>query len=321
MKLLRGTKKIQGFAKGTVATIGNFDGVHLGHQSLLSQLTKQAVRRNLPSVVLLFEPQPAEFFQTTSAPARLSSFREKLQLFAQYQIDYVCCLSFNQTFSTMSPIDFAHYYFFSWLNANYLLVGEDFHFGSKRLGNVELLAKLAINYQCIVDIFADFTIDNERVSSTKIRSILANSQLEYAAHLLGRPYQLSGRVIRGDGRGRQWGIPTANISIHRLVLPLKGVFCVHVHYQNKKIINGIANLGYRPTVGGIKNVLEVHLFDFDDNLYGERLNVIFLQKLRDEIKFSSIDELIAQIKNDITTAKAAFNTGLSAINTTIVPRD
>lgn len=308
MKLLLTRKKFPAFDHGVVATIGNFDGVHLGHQSLLSLLHTTAKAYQLPSMVLLFEPQPAEFFQAVNLPTRLSSLREKLLLLAGCDIDYVYCLRFNQVLATTAATDFAHEYFFSWLRVRHLIVGQDFRFGIKRQGDVNLLKSLALEKKCTVQSFDDITVAQERVSSTKIRALLAAGNLTHAARLLGRPFSLLGRVIQGDGRGRQWGIPTANINVHGLNLPLNGVFCVSVERQNHRLMKGVANIGVRPTVDGLKNVLEIHLFDFQSELYGERLRINFLHKLRDEIKFQSVDDLIAQIKRDIFDAQAYADT-------------
>ena len=306
MKLLRGLTRLSDFSKGTVATIGNFDGVHKGHQELLASLRKEADRLHLPLVVLLFEPQPAEFFRAEQAPSRLTSLREKLAMLKRSQVDYVLCLKFNQTLALMSPEQFANHYFFSLLQVNYLLIGSDFRFGFKRQGDVQCLKKMGTKAGCIVETFPDFSLANQRVSSTKIRDALSEGQLELAHEFLGRTFSLCGRVIRGDGRGKQWGIPTANLTMHRLNLPLKGVFCVKVKRAEGKWHLGVANLGSRPTVDGTKNILEIHLFDFAENIYGEMLQVFFLHKLRDEIKFSSIDTLLIQIKQDITAAKIHF---------------
>ncbi|CEK11179.1 bifunctional riboflavin kinase/FAD synthetase [Legionella hackeliae] len=305
MKLLRGLENIPYFSQGTVATIGNFDGVHRGHQALLAKLRLQADRMQLPLVVVLFEPQPGEFFRSSQAPARLATLREKLEVLKRCNVDYVCCLKFNNKLALMEAEDFARHYFFSLLKVKYLLVGEDFRFGRQRQGDIHLIQRIAQEQMARIDVFPAVSINGDRVSSTKIREALASGKLNYASSLLGRTYSLCGRVIKGDGRGKQWGIPTANLSTQRLALPLKGVFCIQVKRKGAWL-KGVANLGSRPTVDGTKNVLEVHLFDFDESLYGEMLQVFFLHKLRDEIKFSSVDALIKQIHNDINAAKEFF---------------
>ncbi|WED43851.1 bifunctional riboflavin kinase/FAD synthetase [Legionella cardiaca] len=308
MKLLRGLENIPDFSQGTVATIGNFDGVHRGHQALLKKLRIQADKMRLPLVVLLFEPQPGEFFYRQQAPARLTSLREKIDVLKRCNVDYVCCLKFNKELALMTAQDFARHYFFSLLQIKYLLVGEDFRFGQQRKGDVHLIREIGKDIDCLVETFPDVSLDSQRVSSTKVREALAKGDLVQASRLLGRTYSLCGRVTKGDGRGRQWGIPTANLSMHKLSLPLRGVFCVQI--KRKDVwLSGVANLGSRPTVDGTKNILEVHLFDFDENLYGEMLQVFFLHKLRDEIKFSSVDALIKQIHDDVDMAKARFRAG------------
>ena len=307
MKLLRGLNPAAAFKAGTVATIGNFDGVHLGHQALLAQLKVQSIRFRLPMVVLIFEPQPSEFFYQKNVPARLTNLREKLDMLKAAQVDYVCCLKFNKKLASMLPSDFATTYFFSLLQTKYLLIGEDFRFGQDRQGDVNLLSNLAKQAKCTLETFPNFILDNQRVSSTKIRELLASNQLKQAQALLGRPYSLCGRVVPGQGKGREWGIPTANLSMHRISLPLSGVFCVQVQRSNGRVVNGVANLGRRPTVDGSRNVLEIHLFDFSGNLYGEMLKVVFLHKLREEVKFSSIEKLVQQIRDDVFAAKCYFN--------------
>jgi len=310
MKLLHGAQHCSAFDKGVVATIGNFDGVHLGHQSLIKSLKAKAEMMNIPLVIILFEPQPSEYFQKDSAPARLSSLREKLDILRLCQIDYVYCIKFDSILAQTPAADFARTYLFSMLKVKYLLAGEDFRFGKNREGDVSLLAMLGLEYGCEVQTYADFCIEEERISSTKIRMALQAGSLATAAKYLGRMYSICGRVISGEGRGRQWGIPTANIGLHRLTLPLQGVFVVQVRIHSR-IVNGVANVGSRPTLDGTKNILEVHLFDFDESIYGEILQVFFLHKLRDEVKFTSVDALITQIKNDIEAAKAFFSQELN----------
>ncbi len=305
MKLLRGIQQpISAFTKGVVATLGNFDGVHSGHQDLLKTLKKEAEILKLPLVLVLFEPQPREYFQKEQAPARLSSLREKLTILRDCGVDYVYCIKFDEILAQMAPADFARAYLFNQLHAKYLLVGEDFHFGKNRAGDVNLLKSLGLEYTCEVQTYADYCVQGERVSSTQIRQALQAGQLDIAARYLGRPYSICGRVVHGAKRGREWGIPTANLAIHRFSMPLQGVFVVQVCIAGHQNVYGVANIGRRPTVDGVKNILEVHLFDFNQSIYGELLQVFFLHKLRDEVKFTSVDALIAQINNDIVVAKA-----------------
>ena len=312
MKLFRGFQQISELSAGTAVTIGNFDGVHRGHQALLSMLRSQADRMHLPVLVMLFEPQPSEYFHNQQAPARLSSFREKVDALSRLGVDYVYCVKFDRKIASMAAVEFAERIVFSLLHANYLLIGEDFRFGKGRLVDVSLLNVIGNQTSCVVEHFQDFTVDAQRVSSTDIRRALQLGDFQQVAKLLGRPYSLCGRVIRGDARGRQWGVPTANLSLHRCTLPLKGVFCVQVMRQGKPWVMGVANMGCRPTVDGSKQVLEVHLFDVNESLYGEMLQVCFLHKLRDEVKFSSLDALIAQIHKDVAAARNWFVRNTSA---------
>jgi riboflavin kinase / FMN adenylyltransferase len=306
MKLLRGVQHLAEFSRGVVATIGNFDGVHLGHQNLIKVLRAKADSMNLPLVVVLFEPQPREYFHQDSAPARLSSLREKLDILSGCQVDYVYCIKFDKALAETTAADFVSHYLFSTLKVRYLLVGADFRFGKNRAGDVTLLKASGKEHSCQVETYSDFLIENQRVSSTKIREALQQANLNLATKLLGRTYSLCGRVIRGDGRGRQWGIPTANLSLHRVSLPIIGVYAVAVRIDSK-MVQGVANIGKRPTVDGTKNILEVHLFDFNESIYGKLVQVYFLHKLRDEVKFTSVEALIAQIHQDIEAAKVFLN--------------
>ena len=302
MKLLRGEKPFIECRVGCVATIGNFDGVHRGHQALLALLRQKASQMQLPMVVVVFEPQPSECLNPKNAPTRLYQLREKLTALYQCGADYVYCLKFNKQLANMPPEEFAQRFIFTSINANYILLGDDFRFGRNRQGDLSTLRELARISGVVVETCSDFCIEERRVSSTQIRQALSSGQLETAATLLGRTYSVSGCVIYGQGLGRTIGVPTANISVHRRRLALNGVFCVTVK-RKTQYLTGIANLGVRPTVNGHQQVLEVHLFDFNESLYGERLEVFFVRKLRDEIKFSSFDALTAQIQMDIIAAR------------------
>lgn len=305
MNFLHNTCQISSFSAGSVVSVGNFDGVHLGHQALLKQLRNKADLLQLPLCVLLFEPQPAEFFHKEQAASRLSSLREKVRLMKEWGVDYVYCLKFDKNMAQMEAIAFAEKYLFQILQSKYLLVGEDFHFGRAREGNVDLLKILAAQHGCKLAVFDNFMLNEQRISSTLIRQLLQQGNLEETARLLGRPYGLCARVVRGAGLGSQWGIPTANIRLSKKGLPVKGVFCVRVA-QGKSVWNGVANVGTRPTVDGTKQILEIHLLDCNADLYGSWLKVDFLHGLRNEKRFPSIDVLIAQIRMDIDNAREFF---------------
>ncbi len=315
MKLLNGLKQTAILPNRVVATIGNFDGVHRGHQALLVSLRMQAARLQCPVLVILFEPQPAEYFQPQQAPARLTRLRKKLQALQSLGVDYVCCLKFNTELAQMSASDFAEDILFKSLNVTYLLTGDDFRFGRNRAGDLELLAAIGKKHNAIVESFPNFQVNDKRISSTGIRLALQQGNLQYAASCLGRPYSLCGRVIQGDGRGRQWGIPTANIALQHDRLPLSGVFAVHVQRRHDKTLyRGVANIGRRPTIEGqLQLTFEVHLFDFDDSIYGEMLDVTFVHHLRNEEKFNSVEALINQIHQDIVLAKRLFSSETTII--------
>lgn len=308
MKLLRGLKQIDLLPDGVAATIGNFDGMHRGHQALLATLSIQAKRLACPVLVILFEPQPSEYFQRNQAPARLMSLREKLNALKTLGVDYVCCLKFNEILAHMSANSFAEQAIFKSLRVNYLLVGVDFRFGKDRLGDVDFLVNLGKKHGCKVESFSDYKLEQRRISSTAIRNALAQGDLNAAAAFLGHPYNLCGRVIEGDGRGRQWGIPTANVALRRDKLALSGVFTVRVRLANNTSHRGVANIGSRPTVDGRNKLsLEVHIFDFAESIYGELMHIEFFHKIRDEVKFNSIEALIDQIKQDIANAQVHFD--------------
>jgi riboflavin kinase / FMN adenylyltransferase len=307
MKLLRGTAD-PALQCNTAAVIGNFDGVHYGHQALITAVRSLATKAHLPLLVIVFEPQTREFFLKDQSPPRLTSLRKKLQIFQQFGVDFVCCLRFNKNFARMSAIEFAQYVIFSQLKVKQLFVGNDFRFGCDRLGDGALLQTIAKSHQAHVTIYPDVVLDEHRVSSTMVRHCLKAGDLQAAERLMGRPFSLCGRVMHGDAQARIWGIPTANIKVNRGPLPLQGVFFVRVTQKHGETLQGIANIGCRPTLDGQKNLLEVHLLNFTGSLYGQRLEVFFLEKLRDERRFSSKEMLIEQIHADVAAAKTYFNT-------------
>ncbi|MHB1091284.1 bifunctional riboflavin kinase/FAD synthetase [Thiobacillus sp.] len=286
-------------------TIGNFDGLHLGHQAMLARLQDVARARSLPSCVLSFEPHPREFFSPEHAPVRLSSLREKAEYLQRIGIDRLHVFRFDRAFSTLSAETFIEQVLGSTLQARYVLVGDDFHYGAKRAGDFTLLKKMGETLGFDVDFLPTVEVAGERVSSTAIRAALAAGELEHAAHLLGRSYSISGRVVHGDKLGRDIGFPTANIQLRHNPPPLMGIFAVELYGLNGAPLPGVASLGRRPTVKGADAVpvLEVHVFDFNTEIYGRRVRVDFLHKLRDEEKYPDLDSLVAQIKRDVENAK------------------
>lgn len=307
-KIIRGLYNLPDPAQGCVATIGNFDGVHLGHQAVLSQLAMKADMLNLPAVVITFEPQPYEYFVPEKAPARLSRFREKVEALRAYSIQKLCVLRFNRQLAEMQAETFIQKLLIEGLNVRYLVVGDDFRFGKDRQGDFALLQKVGKQRGFQVVNMHTFAIDEMRVSSTRIREALREGDLAVAEKLLGRPYRMSGRVAHGDKRGRKMGYPTANIHLHRAKVPLQGVYAVQLYGIDEEPVNGVANIGVRPTISGSdKALLEVHLFDFERDIYGEHVQVYFLKKLRDEYKFADLDQLISQIHIDSAQAKHYFS--------------
>lgn len=303
MEFIRGLPNLKPRHRGCAATIGNFDGVHRGHQAVIAHLEEQARRLGLPSVVILFEPQPQEFFQGGSAPARLSRLREKLQALACTSVDRVLCLRFDPRLAGLSAMEFIERVLVDGLGVRYLAVGDDFRFGKGRAGDYALLERAGRERDFTVEPMPTFSNDGERVSSTRVRDALAAGDLTRAQTLLGRPYRMSGRVAHGDKRGRTIGVPTANVHLHRRVVPIKGVYVVTVSGLGPEPVAGVANVGTRPTVDGTRALLEVHLLDFDRDIYGKHLNIDFLHKLRDERRFDSFEELKQQIARDINEAR------------------
>ena len=306
-KIIRGFHNLPASPQGCVATIGNFDGVHLGHQAVLTQLAMKGDTLKLPAVVITFEPQPFEYFVPEKAPARLTRFREKVEALRCYSIQQLCVLRFNKRLAQMSAEAFIQTLLVKGLNVKYLVVGDDFRFGCERKGDFALLQQAGQKYGFQVVNMHTFAIDQNRVSSTRIRNALSSGDLVLAEKLLGRPYRMSGRVAHGDKRGRKMGFPTANIHLHRHKIPLTGVFAVQLFGIDEEPVNGVANIGIRPTIGGNKALLEVHLFEFKREIYGEHVQVFFLHKIRDEQRFDGLEQLIAQIHLDAEQAHQYFS--------------
>lgn len=307
MQIIRNIQNLKPEHHGCVATIGNFDGVHLGHQAVLGQLAEKADELNLPLTVITFEPQPQEFFRPEKCPPRLTRFREKVQALRRYAVDRVLVLRFDEKFSQLSADDFIQNLLVNGLGVKYLVVGDDFHFGKERTGDFAMLQAAGREHGFEVVNMHTLALDEKRVSSTRVREALGAGDLNAAEKLLGRIYRMSGRVAHGDKKGRTIGFPTANIHLHRINTPLRGVFAVELFGIEGEPLAGVANLGTRPTVGGMKTLLEVHLFDFDGDIYGRHVHVDFLRKLRDEQRFDSFDDLKAQILVDAEQAQAYFD--------------
>ncbi|MET4026546.1 riboflavin kinase/FMN adenylyltransferase [Marinobacter sp. MBR-99] len=311
MRLIRGLtnlKRLSGqadspLADGCVATIGNFDGVHLGHKTIIDQVKQKAAELDVPSVVMIFEPQPREFFQGADAPPRLMPFRQKFEALLAEGVDVVLCIRFDERFRSYSAMGFVEDVLIQGLAVRHLVVGDDFRFGCDRAGDFRLLEQVGQEHDFTVENTRTVTVDGERVSSTRVRNALNVNGLEEAERLLGHPYRIHGRIVYGRQLGRQIGAPTANILLHKMPA-LRGVYVVRARLETGEWRDGVANIGLRPTVDGKRPSLEVHLFDFAGTLYGQHLEVVFRHGLRDEVKFDSVDELRQQIARDFEHARA-----------------
>ncbi|HAI06894.1 MULTISPECIES: bifunctional riboflavin kinase/FAD synthetase [Pantoea] len=306
MKFIRGIHNLNEQHRGCVLTIGNFDGVHRGHQALMSRLCEEGRKRNLPVVVMVFEPQPLELFAGDKAPARLTRLREKLRYLAEAGVDKVLCVRFDRRFAALSAQSFISELLVEKLDVKYLAVGDDFRFGAGRQGDFLLLQKAGAEYGFDVVSTETFCDGGKRISSTAVRQALAADDLALAQSLLGHPFSISGRVVHGDALGRTLGFPTANLPLRRSVSPVKGVYAVEVHGLTPEPIPGVANIGTRPTVKGLRQQLEVHLLDINMNLYGRHIDVVLKQKLRNEQRFASLEALKEQIAKDVVTARQFF---------------
>ena len=304
MQLLRGLHNLRPLSGGCVATIGNFDGVHLGHQAILARLRERSQELGVPSCVVIFEPQPREYFAPDAAPVRLTRLREKLELLRGQGVDFVLCLTFNRRLRELSAAEFVRQVLVDGLAVRHLEVGDDFRFGCDRSGDFAFLVRASAEQGFTVEAATTVEVDGMRVSSSRIRKVLADGDLHQAERLLGRPFRLSGRVLHGQKLGRTLGSPTANIQLKRRKAPLNGVYLVSTVVAGQRV-NGVANIGTRPSVNGDgRPHLEVHLLDFAGDLYGLHLDVTFHQKLRDEQRFASLEALKAAILADIAAARA-----------------
>lgn len=305
MQLIRGLHNLNSQPNGCALTIGNFDGVHLGHQQIITALLKQAQKLNLPSCLMSFEPLPQEYFRDGAA-ARLTRLREKHCALQTQQLDQFLCIKFDHFLAELSAEDFIAEILVNKLNVKYLLIGDDFRFGKDRLGNFDLLKQAGETYGFIVEDSPSHCFEGERISSTRIRQALTNEQFELANKMLGRAYQICGKVAHGAKRGRTIGFPTANIRLLRHATPLNGVYAVTLIDAQQQSHSGVANIGHRPTVNGQHLQLEVHLFDFDADIYGQQVCVEFKLKIRNEQRFDSFEALHQQIILDSQQAKQFF---------------
>lgn len=302
MQLIRGIHNIRAIDHGCVLTIGNFDGVHLGHGRVIAALVRKAKLLNCKAAVMVFEPQPQELFSPDTAPARLTRLRDKYALLKRLGVDKLICVNFNHKFACQSAEHFIEQLLVNKLGIKHLIIGDDFRFGQHRRGDFSMLCKAGDIHDFGVSDTQSFKVSDCRISSTEIRQALEQDRLTDAAKMLGRPYSIIGRVFHGDKRGRTLGFPTANVKLKRRVSPVSGVYVVAVETPSG-CYNGVANIGSRPTVAGIRQQLEVHIFDFEGDLYGQIIEVTLLKKLRTEMKFENIEQLTKQIDIDSQQAK------------------
>ncbi len=291
---------------GSVVTIGAYDGIHLGHQQLLERVVHVAEDKGLTTVVMSFEPTPKEFFGGTSPPARLMRFREKFDSLEARGIDLFYCPRFAAPMRDIAAPDFIRRILVHGLNARYLVVGDDFHFARRREGSIEHLNAVANVLDYDVEQVPSVVVNGVRVSSTAIRDALARGDLKTATKLLGRPYRMSGKIVKGDRVGRTLGYPTANVDLRRRQSAVMGIFAVRVHGLDGGPHDAVASVGSRPTFAGTKPILEVHLFDFDQDIYGKYIHVDFIAWLREQEKFDMVEDLVAQMDVDADNAKSAL---------------
>ncbi|HSR62498.1 MAG TPA: bifunctional riboflavin kinase/FAD synthetase [Gammaproteobacteria bacterium] len=306
MELIRCRHNISERHHGCVVSIGNFDGVHRGHQDIIGQLKQAAISFRMPVTIILFEPQPQEYFLPDRAPARLMRLRDKVRCLDYYGVDRVVCLRFDSELADLAPEDFVRDVLVRELGVGYVAVGDDFRFGRDRGGDFSLLEKLGKENSFRVERTEIAKFRERRVSSSWIREAFAEGNVPLATRLLGHPYTISGRIIHGDKKGRELGYPTINLNLHRLQSPVTGIFVSRVHDLIPAPVNAVTSIGTRPVFDGKQVLLESHLLDFDETVYGRYVRVELLEQIRHEQDFTNIDELTRQIGRDIKVARRWF---------------
>jgi len=306
MQLVRHRRDLpfESLERGSVVTIGAYDGIHLGHQRLLQRVMEAAARVGLKTAVMSFEPTPREFFQVDRPPARLMRFREKFDTLDSLGVDYFYCPRFSAAMRDITAADFIRRILVHGLNARHIVIGDDFRFARRREGGLQELERAGRALGFEVEQVGSVFVDDVRVSSTAVRNACESGDMAGASRLLGRPYRMSGRVVRGQSVGRKLGYPTANVDLRRRQSPVMGIFAVRVTGIGEHPVDGVASVGSRPTFNGTKPLLEVHLFDFDDDIYGRYINVDFIARLRGQVKYDSVDELVAQMHRDADNARS-----------------
>ncbi len=311
MRLHRYQQNLQLTNQGSVITVGNFDGFHLGHQKLLKRVIATAKQKGLQSVLVTFEPLSKEFFSGKSSPARLMRGREKFEWLKKTELDHLIVIKFDEVIAALSAEDFVTKLLGEQLNLHHLIVGGDFRFGRQRQGDWQLLETLATTSAFVLERFAAVELDGEKVSSSRVRQALADNDFASVERLLGRRYCLAGRVCHGDKRGRELGFPTTNLFMPRINSPVSGIYVVQMYGVADKPLPGVASIGTRPTIGGKRMLLEVFLFDFNREIYGQFVEVELLHKLREEEYYPSLEALTKQINLDAEQARAFFANSVS----------
>jgi riboflavin kinase/FMN adenylyltransferase len=309
MRFFRHVTAVPESLRGSAVAIGNFDGVHRGHQVVIQQLVEQAGRRGITPLVMVFEPQPQEYFRPLQVPSRLTTLREKVEALRRCGVNNMLCLRFDQDFAQTEPEEFVQKILVSTLGARLVLVGDDFRFGHNRRGDFQLLRSMGRSLGFEIEAMETVSLHGQRISSSRIRGLLAAGEVDAAGELLGRPYSITGRVIPGCQRGRQLGFPTANIDVHDRQPPVRGIHAVQVDGLGARLVDGVASIGTRPVFSGQRLLLEVFLFDWNADIYGRRISVQFRQFLRPEMNFNSVDDLCTQMARDVEQARAVLATG------------
>jgi len=291
-------------SSGSVVTIGSYDGLHLGHVQLLDRVHSASRRSGLPSVVMSFEPMPKEFFAADCPPARLMRFREKFDALESNGIDIFYCPRFDARMRDIAADEFIRRILIHGLGARYIVVGDDFRFARRREGTLEQLQRASRVLEYAIEQVPSVVVDGVRVSSTAIREALWDGEMQRATALLGRPYRMSGKIVRGENLGRSLGYPTANVDLRRRQSAVMGIFAVRVQGLNGKTLDAVASVGDRPTFGGTKPILEVHIFDFDEDIYGRYIHVDFIARLRAQEKYAKVEDLVAQMHRDADNARS-----------------
>jgi len=306
--LIRSLHNVGPEHRGGVITIGNFDGVHLGHQQLIAMVKEKAAQSGVPSIVITFEPHPFEFFGRAHATIpRITRLREKFHFLGQCGVDYVLILPFNQKLASLSASDFVDHLQAA-LAPRHVIIGDDFHFGYKRQGDFHLLETMGKQLGFTVEAMETLLIDGERVSSTRVRDALAKDDQALVTRLLGHPYSMIGKIRKGEQLGRKLGFPTANIHLHRKLTTVRGIYTVYLYGLADHPLPGVANIGIRPTLDSTRTLLEVHLLDFDQDIYGHQVRIEFCKKLRNEERYPNLELLKEQIAKDVLAAREYFKT-------------